>query len=402
MSMQPVPRRIVVVGAGLAGVRTCAELRSGGYDGELVLLGAELDPPYDRPPLSKAVLAGADPTPLEPTWYAGATLRLGVRATGLEPGSGAGVVRTTDGELAYDAVVLACGAAPVALPLTSPDSPPPYSLRTAADAVRLRAVLRPGARVVLVGAGWIGAEVATAAAAHGCVVTVLEAGPAPLAVAVSPAVGARTMPWYAEAGIELRTGTAVSTVDGAGMVLADGRRLAADVVCVGVGVRPDTGWLAGSGLVSDRGVLTDDAGRTNLPGVYAVGDCAARWSPRAGRRICGEHWDDALHAPAVVAGTVLGRPGSYDAVPYVWSEQFGRFLQWTGWREDGADPVVWRGDPAGPAGWAAAWLAADGRLTGLLAVDRPRDVGTARRLIAAGHRPDPSRLADPGVDLRAT
>jgi 3-phenylpropionate/trans-cinnamate dioxygenase ferredoxin reductase subunit len=385
-------KRVVVVGAGLAGVRAAAELTTRGYGGEVVLLGAETEPPYDRPPLSKAVLAGAEPEPLNPHWYAEVDLRLGVTATALRPG----VLETTDGPLAYDGLVLACGSQPITLPGEA------HVLRTSADALRLREALKPGARVLLVGASWIGAEVATAAAAAGCRVTVLEAGPAPLAVALGETLGRHTAAWYAAAGADLRTGTAVASVDPAGVVLADGERLAADVVLVGIGVRPATGWLAGSGLAIERGVLTDPAGRTNLPGVVAVGDCAARWSPRAGRHLRGEHWDDALHAPAAAVAALLGQPDeAADAVPYVWSEQFGRYLQWAGWR-DTAEPTVWRGDPADPAGWAAAWLSADGVLTGFLAVDRHRDASQARRLIAAGHAPDPAKLADPAVPLRAT
>jgi 3-phenylpropionate/trans-cinnamate dioxygenase ferredoxin reductase subunit len=384
--------RVVVVGAGLAGVRAAAELRERGYRGEVVLLGAEAEAPYDRPPLSKAVLAGGEPEPLNADWYAGVDLRLGVRATALRPGE----VDTTAGAFGYDGLVLACGAEPLTLPGTG------RTLRTLQDALRLRTALRPGARVVLVGASWIGAEVSTAAAAAGCEVTVLEAGLAPLAVALGAVVGAHTAAWYRAAGVELRTGTAVSTVDGHGVELAGGGRVEADLVLVGIGVRPATGWLAGSGLAVDRGVLTDHAGRTNLPGVVAVGDCAARWSPRAGRHLRGEHWDDALHAPAAAVAALLGAPDEgADAVPYVWSEQFGRYLQWAGWRDD-PEPAVWRGDPADPAGWAAAWLSPDGVLTGFFAVDRHRDASQARRLIAAGHVPDPGKLADPAIPLRAT
>src|SRR5215468_8332212 len=216
--------RVVVVGAGLAGVRTVAELRERGYDGEVVLLGCEAEQPYDRPPLSKAVLAGDVPELLDPQWYAEADLRLGVRALALRPGE----LETSGGPFGYDGLVLACGSEPLRLP------GPGLALRTLDDARRLRAALRPGARVVLVGASWIGAEVATAAAAAGCVVAVLEAGPAPLAVALGEAIGRHTAGWYAAAGIELRTGAAVSAIDGGGAVLASGERLAADTVLVGI------------------------------------------------------------------------------------------------------------------------------------------------------------------------
>jgi 3-phenylpropionate/trans-cinnamate dioxygenase ferredoxin reductase subunit len=233
-------------------------------------------------------------------------------------------------------------------------------------------------------------------------VTVLEAGAAPLAVALGAEVGSRTAPWYAEAGADLRLGAAVSQVDGAGVTLAGGERLPADAVVEGIGVRPDLGWLAGSGVDVDPasgGVVADEHGRTSLPGVFAVGDCAARWSPRTGRRVRTEHWDDALHAPEVVAAAVAGAESAgYDPVPYVWSQQFGRFLQWAGWRD--GPPAVWRGDPDADRAWSAGWLDADGRLTGFLAVDRPRDAVQARRAIDAGRHPDPARLADPGVPVR--
>ena len=390
-------RRVVVVGAGMAGARMCAELRERGHAGELVLVGAETDPPYDRPPLSKAVLLGtAEPADgaLDPDWYAGADVRLDVGAVGLAPG----VLRTTAGELGWDALVLATGAVPRRLPGDGTAA----VLRTAADAVRLRAALRPGAAVVVVGAGWIGAEVATAAAHRGCAVTVVEAAPTPLAVALGVEAGAKVAPWYAEAGIALRTGAAVSTVDGTGVALAGGEHLPADTVVEGIGVRPVLDWLAGSGVDVDPasgGVVVDEGCRSTLAGVYAVGDCAARWSPRRGIRVRTEHWDDALHAPAVAAAALLGDgSAAYDPVPYVWSEQFGRYLQWAGWRD--GPPSVWRGDPDADPSWAAAWLDGAGRLTGFLAVDRKREAAVARRAIDAGLVPDPAKLADPSVRLR--
>jgi len=192
-------------------------------------------------------------------------------------------------------------------------------------------------------------------------------------------------------------------VDSRGVGLAGRGRVDADVVVEAVGVRPDLGWLAGSGVDVDQasgGAVVDASCRTTLSGVVAVGDCAARWSPRVGARVRTEHWDDALHAPEVAAATLLGGDAVYDPVPYVWSEQFGRYLQWVGWRT-GDRPAVWRGDPAGAGGWAAAWLDADGRLTGLLAVDRPRDAVQARRAIDAGRVVSPGRLADPAVPVKA-
>jgi len=385
-----------VVGAGLAGVRTAAELRAQGYQGRLTLLGAEPEPPYDRPPLSKRVLlAGGESDLIDPDWLDGVDLRTGVTVTAVRPGT----VATTAGDERWDGLVLAVGAVPRRLAGSDGGA---YVLRTAPDAYRLRSALVPGAHVVVVGAGWIGAEVATAAAHRGCAVTVLEAGVAPLVTALGSATGDRTRPWYAEAGVTLRTGAAVSTVDCRGVGLAGEGRVEADVVVEAVGVRPRLDWLAGSGIEVDPasgGVVVDESARTTVPGVVAVGDCAARWSPRAERRVRTEHWDDALRAPTVAAATLLGARAVYDPVPYVWSEQFGRYLQWVGWRSDG--PTVWRGDPAARTGWAAAWLDSGGRLTGLLTVDRQKDAMQARRLIDAGRVVDPDRLADPDVPIRS-
>jgi 3-phenylpropionate/trans-cinnamate dioxygenase ferredoxin reductase subunit len=386
-----------VVGAGLAGVRTAASLRARGYAGDLTLLTAEDADPYDRPPLSKGVLRdSADVVPLDPGWLAGLDVRRGVAVTAVRPGA----VVTAGGELPWDGLVLAAGAVPRRLAGSDGGA---HVLRTAADALRLRSALVPGAHVVIVGAGWIGAEVATAAAARGCTVTVLEAGMSPLVAALGPAVGRRTAGWYAEAGVTLRTGAAVTTVDSRGVGLAGEGRVDADVVVEAIGVRPALDWLAGSGVDVDPaggGVLVDEACRTSLAGAVAVGDCAARWSPRAGRRVRTEHWDDALRAPEVAAATLLGEPASYDPVPYVWSEQFGRYLQWVGWRT--ADrPAVWRGDPDAGTGWAAAWLDDEGRLAGMLTVDRPRDLIQARKAIESARPVDPTRLADPDIPVRS-
>jgi 3-phenylpropionate/trans-cinnamate dioxygenase ferredoxin reductase component len=213
---------------------------------------------------------------------------------------------------------------------------------------------------------------------------------------VGAPVGAQTARWYAAAGVQLRTGVAVESVQPGGLALAGGDWVAADEIVTAVGVRPATGWLDGSGVWLENGVAVDAGLRASLPGVYAVGDCAAFSSRRFGRRLRFEHWDVALHAPEVVAANLLGGDEAYDPVPYFWSEQFGRMVQYAGYHGD-AERLVWRGDPAEPK-WAACWLAV-GRLVAILTVDRPRDLLQGRRLIASADPVDAARLADPAIPV---
>ena len=387
------PERTVVTGAGLAGLRTVEELRRRGYSGQVTLVGAEQRPPYDRPPLSKKVLtSGIDPSLQADFAALEVDFRPGETAVALEYQDAALV--TNHDKYGFDRLVIATGAVPVALPGPGPQR----FLRTYDDALALRALLRPGLRLAIVGAGWIGAELATAAAAAGCVVTVVEAAAAPLAAALGAAAGERTAGWYEQAGVELRTGTAVESVEPGGLALAGGW-LAADEVVTAIGVRPAVGWLAGSGVAVSNGIDVDPGLRASLPGVYAAGDCAAFLSQRFGRRLRVEHWDTALHTPEVAAANILGGAEVYDPVPYFWSEQFGRMVQYAG-NHTAADRLVWRGDPAAGS-WSACWLAAPGsRLTAVLTVNSPRELLAGRRLIAAGADVDPARLTDPAIPMR--
>ncbi len=391
-------KRVIVVGGGLAGLRSAEALRERGYQGELTLVGAEAHEPYDRPPLTKAVLTGdIDDTTLAVDWERlSCGLRLGQRAQALRfhPDRPGGVVQTTAGPLDFDGLVIATGAAAIRLPGEGPQ----HVVRTVEDARGLRASLREGAQVLVVGAGWIGAEVATVAAGMGCRVTVLEAGAAPLVAVIGPELGALTASWYAEAGVELQFGVRVASVDHGGATLADGRFLAADVVVVGIGARPEVGWLAGSGLEVERGVVVDSSLRTSRPEAVAVGDCAAWWSERYGCRLLVEHWETALKAPQVAAGTLLGRrPEVYDPAPYFWSEQFGRTVQYAG-HHVAADQMVFRCSPDSSS-WTALWFSGE-RLQAVLAVDRPRDLSQGRRLITDSVALDIGLVSDPQVPLR--
>lgn len=380
-----------MVGAGIGGLNTVRALRAQGYGGRITLVGAEPYLPYDRPPLSKQLLRGeVDDTTLPADWPAwDVDVRLGARATGLRDG----VVETDAGEIGCDGLVLATGAVPVRLPGPGPQR----TLRTVDDARALRAVLKPGVRLAIVGAGWIGAEIATAARAAGCEVTVVEAGPAPLAAALPRDVARLMAAWWREAGVELLLDAPAASVETGGLVLAGGETVPADEVLTAVGVRPASRGLDAVRLRADGAVLVDEHLSAG-DGRCAVGDVAAAWSPRYGRYLRVEHWDNALRAPAVAAATLLGADAAYDPVPYVWSEQFGRYLQFVGLRQDG-DELVWRGDPDADPTWSACWVR-DGRLRALLAVGRPRDAVQGRRLAERGVPVDVAALTDPAVPLK--
>ncbi|WP_328975916.1 FAD-dependent oxidoreductase [Streptomyces canus] len=392
-------RRVVVVGAGMAGVQTAVALREQGFKGTVTVIGAEPHQPYDRPPLSKAVLLGkAEGSAFDVDFEAlGIELLLGREALGVRPE--AHELDTEAGPVPYDALVLATGAEPIRLPGTE-GVPGVHLLRTLDDAERLRPVLARQHDIVVVGAGWIGAEFATAAREAGCAVTVVEAADRPLAGALPAEVAAPMTSWYADAGAVLRTHARVERVEPGAVVLDDGSRVAAGAVVVGIGARPATAWLAGSGieLGAHRDVVADDRLRTSVPDVHAVGDCASFPSGRYGERLLVHHWDNALQGPRTVAADILGETRTvYDPVPYFWSEQFGRFVQYAG-HHASADTTLWRGEPSGPA-WTVCWLR-ENRLVALLAVGRPRDLAQGRRLIEAGAEMDPELLTDPARPLK--
>ncbi|NNN34278.1 oxidoreductase [Streptomyces sp. S3(2020)] len=391
---------MVVVGAGMAGVQTAVALREQGFTGTVTLIGAEPHQPYDRPPLSKAVLLGkAEGSAFDVDFEAlGIDLELGREVLGVRPAEHE--LDTESGPVPYDVLVLATGAEPIRLP-GAEGVPGVHLLRTLDDAERLRPVLARQHDIVVVGAGWIGAEFATAAREAGCAVTVVEAAERPLAGALPAEVAAPMSSWYADSGAELRTHARVERVRPGEVLLDDGTRLPADAVVVGIGARPATLWLAGSGieLGAHREVVADDRLRTSAPDVYAVGDCASFPSGRYGERLLVHHWDNALQGPRTVAANIIGEtPAVYDPVPYFWSEQFGRFVQYVG-HHTSADTVLWRGDPSGPA-WTVCWLR-ENRLIALLAVGRPRDLAQGRRLIEAGTELDPELLRDPARPLKA-
>lgn len=341
-------RTVAVVGASLAGLSAARSLRKQGYDGRLVVIGDELHRPYDRPPLSKEFLAGTlgepelaletDDEDLRAEWL------LGTRAVALDHAER--TLRLADGrQVRADGFVIATGAAARTLP-GSAGLAGVHTLRTLDDARALRDELALGGRLVVIGGGFIGAEVASTARALGLEVTVVEAAPAPLAGPLGEAMGAVVSALHADHGVALLCGVGVKGLSGErrvdAVLLEDGRTVPADIVVVGVGARPNVKWLEGSGVVLDNGVKCGADGRTSLAGVVAVGDCANWYDPRAGLHRRVEHWTGARERPdAAIAALLAGgavEPG-VPRPPYFWSDQYGVKIQFAG-HAAGADSVT--------------------------------------------------------------
>ncbi|HET7531253.1 MAG TPA: FAD-dependent oxidoreductase, partial [Mycobacteriales bacterium] len=379
---------VAVVGAGLAGVRTCEALRSRGYDGRIVLVGAEKHQPYSRPPLSKEVLRGDKDASVATLRTAGelAALgveqRLGVAARGLRPADRA--VHLDDGsEVGYDHLVVATGADP--RPLPGDRSPGVHVLRTVDDCLALRDAIDPGTRVVVVGAGFIGLEVAAAARHRDADVTVVDVLPAPLARVLDPAVGNAVGRLHQANGVRICCGVGVAEVSGGtrvdGVLLTDGTRLPADVVVVGIGAVPATGWLQHAGLILDDGLVCDPSLRA-APGVWAVGDVCRWHSPRLGRTVRVEHWTNATEQPDHVARAICGDVGAFDPVPYFWSDQYDAKLQCLGFAGSGDEIAVVRGALDEPK-WVALVRSGD-LLGGVLGLRSPGQVMKLKPLLATG------------------
>ena len=382
-------RRVVVVGGGVAGVSTVAALRAGGFAGDLTLVdGGEL--PYDRPPLSKEFLAGdksLGDIALQPqSWYDEQSVRLVNRTTvtGLRPGLG--VVELSDGSrLPADRVVLATGGRAARPPIPGADNPRVHVLRTAQDADRLREALVPGATVLVVGAGLIGAEVASTALALGCEVTLADPVCPPLANALGDEVAAWLHGVHAERGVKTVHG-GVSTLE----------RTDADVVVLGVGMVPETTLAEAAGLEVDAGIVVDTAQVSSNPAVLAVGDPArtrrdGALLPRT------EHWEAAQHDGQRAAATILGAPPPAATAPWFWTDRHGLHVEVIGEPHSAATTVL-RGQLGEPP-FAVFGMRA-GRVVGAVTVNEPRSARATRRMIDRAVDVDPARLADPTTDLR--
>ncbi|MFJ7909072.1 NAD(P)/FAD-dependent oxidoreductase [Kitasatospora sp. NPDC096204] len=402
-------RPVVIVGASLGGAKAAEALREAGYRGGIVLIGEEHERPYERPPLSKGYLQGK--TPREkiyvhpPQWYAehDVTLRLGTAVASIDP-AGHTVTLTDDGEVEYGKLLLTTGSVPRRLPVPGADQDGVLYLRRVEDSDRIKAALRPGARIAVIGAGWIGLEVAAAAREAGAEVTVLEALELPLLRVLGREVAQVFADLHREHGVDLRFGVKVAELTGdggtvSGVRLADGTTVAADAVVVGIGIAPATGLAEAAGLEVDNGVKTDQHLRTSDPDVYAAGDVANAYHPLFGRHVRVEHWANALNQPQTAARALLGQPDAvYDRVPYFFTDQYDLGMEYVGYVEpDGYDRVVFRGDPAARE-FIAFWLSG-GRVLAGMNVNVWDVTDPIRELVRSGRVVDAEALADPNVPL---
>jgi 3-phenylpropionate/trans-cinnamate dioxygenase ferredoxin reductase subunit len=380
------PGSVLIVGGGLAGARCAETLRAEGYDGRIVLVGAEPELPYERPALSKEFLAGSRPRKdlalRAADWWADREIELVSNAPIGAVDVGRHVATATSGrEFAWDALVLATGACARQFPGATPCGV--YTLRSVSDALALRAELRPGRLLVIVGAGFVGTEVASTALELGVEVILLEGGRGPLERVLGPEASALLARRFRAGGVDLRLGAMLGgfSADPHGRlraaVLADGTAIPCDVAVVALGAMPECPSIRG--LAAKVGIETDACGRTSLPGVYACGDVANAWRPAIGRRLRVEHWTNAAGQGACVARTILGHAAPYDELPYFWSDQFGLRLQYIGHAEDWAAVEIESAEDS----FKVVYLRGDGRPLAALLANRGHEVGTVRRELAA-------------------
>jgi 3-phenylpropionate/trans-cinnamate dioxygenase ferredoxin reductase subunit len=401
----PDARTFIIVGASLAGAKAAQTLRDDGFEGKIILLGDEPVRPYERPPLSKEYLqgeAGLDKVFVHDEGYYrehDIDLRMSTHVEALHAENRA-VVLSSGEQLAYDAVLLTTGAEPRHLTVPGSDLEGLYLLRTLADSDRLRAAIGDARRVVVIGGGWIGCEVAAAARLAGAEVAIVEAAQLPLERVLGPELGAFYRDVHAEHGVQWHLGSGVEELRGTGRVeevrLADGTVLQADLFVVGVGVTPRTALAEGAGLTLQNGVVTDEFLHASAPGVFAAGDVASAWHPLFETHIRLEHWSSALNQGPVAAKNMLGRQVPYEKVPYFFSDQYDVGMEYSGYAPTW-DQVVFRGDPASGA-FIAFWLK-DGLLAAGMNVNI-WDVNDQIAALVAGKQPvDPARLRDPDVEL---
>jgi 3-phenylpropionate/trans-cinnamate dioxygenase ferredoxin reductase component len=401
------PQRIVIVGGGLAGAKAAEALREQSFRGTITLIAGEPHLPYERPPLSKSYLSGGsafDEAIVHPeAWYRDnhVDVRLGTRATSVD--AAAHLVHLDGGEpVGYDKLLLATGAVPRRLSIPGADADQVLHLRTREDSDAIRACFGDDKRLVIIGAGWIGLEVAAAARGAGTAVTVIEVSELPLLGVLGPELAQVFADLHIGNGVDLRLRTQVSaiTTDGSrvtGVELAGGETVPADAVVVGVGVAPDVALAESAGLTLDNGVLVDASLRSSDPDIYAVGDIANHDHPVLRHRVRVEHWATALHQPATAAAAMLGGDAQYSELPYFFSDQYDLGMEYIGHAPKGSyERVVVRGDLAKPE-FVAFWLDSESRIRAAMNVNVWDVVDEVKPLILSGKAVDADRLADPGT-----
>jgi 3-phenylpropionate/trans-cinnamate dioxygenase ferredoxin reductase component len=395
----------VIVGASLAGAKAAETLRQDGFDGRVVLVGAENERPYERPPLSKDYLRGEVGREKvyvhNEGFYAEHDIELCVGRTAVRLDTSSGELELDDGErLRYDRLLLATGAEPRRLTIPGSDLDGVHYLRSVQDSDALRERLDRGGSVVIVGAGWIGAEVAASARQRGLEVTVVEPASVPLERVLGAEVGAIYRDIHTDQGVRMLMGTGVEAFEGDRAVervrTGDGRELDCDFVVVGVGVQPRIQLATQAGLAVDNGILVDEQLQTSVPGVFAAGDVANAHHPFYGERIRVEHWANALNQGPTAARNMLGQSLAYDRLPYFFSDQYDVGMEYSGFAR-AWDRVVFRGDPA-TREFVAFWLV-DDRVVAGMNVNVWDVTDPIKRLISARVAVDGRRLADPDVPL---
>ncbi|MEV0760535.1 FAD-dependent oxidoreductase [Nocardia sp. NPDC050435] len=400
-------RHFVIVGGGLAAAKLAEALRANDFDGQITLIGAEEHLPYERPPLSKEHLFGkknlADFTAATGDWYRDhrVDVRLGTEVRAID--RAAKTVTLPDGStLGYDKLALATGSAPRRLDLPGADGPNVRQLRTIEDSDAILDLFGGASkigRLAVVGAGWIGLEVAAAARSAGVEVTVVESARLPLLGALGPEMGEFFAQLHRDNGVDLRLDAGVSEIGASGLRLADGSSVDADAVLIAVGAAPNVGLAEAAGLEVDNGVLVDASLATADPDIVAVGDIAAQDHPRLHRRIRVEHWANALNQPAVAARTMLGESAEYDRLPYFFTDQYDVGMEYTGYAAPGDYArVVVRGDP-GKREFVAFWLDSADRVLAGMNVNVWDVTDRIKELINSGDPVDADRLADTSAEL---
>jgi 3-phenylpropionate/trans-cinnamate dioxygenase ferredoxin reductase subunit len=398
-------RTFLIVGASLAGAKAAETLRAEGFDERVILIGAEDERPYERPPLSKDYLRGEvdrETVYVHPeAFYAEHDIELRLGRSAVSLNAAARELALDDGErLRYDRLLLTVGAEPRRLSIPGGELEGVLYLRSVADSDALRERLDRGGAVVVIGAGWIGAEVAASARQRGLEVTVIDPLSVPLERVLGTEVGAIYRDIHVDHGVRMLMGTGVEAFEGGAAVervrTIDGRELECDFVVVGVGVQPRTGLAAQAGLAVDNGILVDEHLEAGAPGVFAAGDAANAHHPFYGERIRVEHWANALHQGPVAARAMLGEPDVYDRLPYFFSDQDDVGMEYAGFAR-AWDRVVFRGDPA-TREFIAFWVSGDRVVAGMNV--NVWDVTDAiQRLIRQGISVDDRRLADPDLSL---